>query len=207
MNAIILAGGKNTRMQGEDKAFLEIEGRPLVARLIAKLRPLTDEIIVVTNASFKKYSRFEVRLVKDESPHQGPLMGIYSGLRASSSDHNFVTAGDTPFLNEALVRHMIKNRDDYEVVIPKIDGKFHPLFGIYSKKCIPVIEERLGQNKLKVSDIFPKIKTKFLSKPEIEQFDGPLLSLMNINTREDLARAREMAGGIRKLLKGVIAYV
>lgn len=189
-----MAGGKNTRMEGEDKAFLEIEGSPIMARLIEKLRSLVNEIIVVTNAPFKKYSHFEVKLVKDESPHKGPLMGIYSGLKASSSDHNFVVAGDMPFLNEALVRHMIKNRDDYEVVIPKIDDKFHPLFGIYSKKCIPVIEEMLGQNKLKVSALFPKVKTKFLLRPEIEQFDGHLLSLMNINTRKDLARAREMAG-------------
>lgn len=194
MNAIILAGGKNTRMEGQDKAFLEIEGSPIVARLIEKLRPIVDEIIVVTNSSFKKYSHFEVKLVKDESPHKGPLMGIYSGLKVSSSDHNFVVAGDMPFLNEALVRHMIKNRDDYDVLIPKIDDKFHPLFGIYSKECIPVIEEMLGQNKLKVSDLFPKVKKKFLLRPEIERFDGPLLSLMNINTREDLARAREMAG-------------
>lgn len=82
MTAIIFAGGKNTRMCGQDKAFLEIKGKVLVEILIEKFRPLADDIIVVTNSS-QQYKNLNVKLVKDECLDKGPLIGIRSGLKAS----------------------------------------------------------------------------------------------------------------------------
>ena len=187
INGIILAGGKNTRMQGMDKAFLEINGTPIVAGLIDKLGPLVNQIIIVTNNP-QKYSEFKVQLVKDESPDKGPLMGIYSGLRVSSADYNFVMACDMPFVNLDLIGHIIDNKDGFDIIVPKIDEKYHPLFGIYSRKCIPVIEDTLKNGELKVRSIFPKLKTYFLSKEEVERFDKSLLCLENINTKEELAK-------------------
>ena len=189
VSAVILAGGKNSRMLGEEKAFLEIEGRPIIARIIEKLKTYAREVILVTNSSFDKYSKFvaadNVKLVKDKIPNKGPLMGIYSGLKASAFHYSFIVACDMPFINEALIRHMIVSIDNYDVIIPKIDEKFHPLFGIYSKNCIPVIEELLKQDSLRVLNLFPHVKCRFLLRQEIETFDEGLLSLVNINTRED----------------------
>ncbi len=190
-NAIILAGGKNTRMRGRDKAFLEIKGKAIVEILIEKFRPLADDVIVVTNSP-RKYKNLNVKLVKDECPDKGPLMGICSGLKASLSGYNFITACDTPFIKISLIRHMIESINNYDVIVPKIDGKFHPLFGIYSKKCIPVIQEMLKQDMLKISDMFPKLKTCFLSRQKLEKFDKNLVSLININTMEDLIKANQI---------------
>src|SRR3989338_905597 len=191
VNAIILAGGKNTRMEGEDKAFLEIKGRPVIAILVDRLKVLVNEIIIVT-ADPQKYSNFEVRLTRDEEPDKGPLMGIYSGLKASLSKYNFIVACDMPFVNSSLIRYFMDCADDYDVVIPKIDDKFHPLFGIYSRGCIPVMQEMLEKDILKISDIFPKLKTRFLLRQELEKFDKGLISLININTAEDLVKAKEI---------------
>ena len=191
VNAIILAGGKNTRMHGQDKAFLEIKGKAIARILIEKFRPLTDDVIVVTNSP-QKYANLDIRLVKDEYLDKGPLMGIYSGLKYSSSKSNFIVACDMPFVKPSLIRYFMDCADDYDVVIPKIDGKFHPLFGIYSKECVSVVQEMLRQDVLKISDMFPKVKTCFLSRQELEKLDKGLVSLVNINTMEDLIKAKEI---------------
>ncbi len=191
-SAIILAGGRNTRMQGVDKAFLEIDGRPIIAGIVDKLRSLVSEVIVVTNSPCK-YRDFNVKVVKDRMPRKGPLMGIYSGLKNSSSKYNFVVACDMPFLKKDLIRYLLDSKDGHDVIIPRIDKRFHPLFGLYSKKCIPVIEERLSKDKLRISGIFPELKTRYILKKEIEKFDSQGLSLMNINTKEDLIAAKRIA--------------
>lgn len=187
VNAIILAGGENSRMQGEDKAFLRIEGRPIVEILLETLKPLVNKIIVVTNSP-EKYNKYKVTLVADEALGKGPLMGIYSGLKASSAEYNFVIACDMPFLNEALVSYMIEKRDGYDALIPKIDDELHPLCGLYSKNCIPVIEEMLRQDRRDVRSIFSKLKVYFLERQELERIDRNLFSLANINTPEDFVK-------------------
>lgn len=191
VNAIILAGGKNTRMQGEDKAFLEIEGEPIIERLINKLRKLAGDIIVVTNSP-EKYAHYPVTVVRDEKPGLGPLMGIYSGLKVSSVRYNFVAACDMPFVNEALVSYMIDNRDNYDALVPKIDDELHPLCAMYSKNCISVIEEMLRQDRMDVRSIFPKLNVRFLERAELEKIDKKLLSLVNINTRVDFRKIVSM---------------
>ncbi len=193
VNAIILAGGKNTRMHGEDKAFIEIEGKPIIARIIEKLKPQVRQIIVVTNSP-EKYANFKVKTIKDEHPGKGPLMGIYSGLKASSCKYNFITACDMPFINTALIKFIIDNRDNYDIVISRVSEKFHTLFGLYSKSCIPVMEEMLEKNELRLRSIFPKLNVRLLSKEDMEKFDPQLLSLVNINAVEELERFTKMAG-------------
>lgn len=185
INAILLAGGKNSRMAGADKAFLEIEGKPIIERLINRFKSLVNEIIVVTNSP-ERYSGFDCLLVKDALPGLGPLMGIYSGLTASSELYNFICACDMPFVNQGLVKYMIGEKNTYDVVAADVEGKLHPLFGIYSKNCIPVIEELLKQNILNVRSLFSKVRSRFIKKEELEKFDPELLSLVNINTREVL---------------------
>ncbi|MBI5144303.1 MAG: molybdenum cofactor guanylyltransferase, partial [Candidatus Omnitrophica bacterium] len=154
------------------------------------------EVIIVTNSNDRYKNLKGVKVIPDILPGRGPLGGIYSGLLASKDRYNFVVACDMPFINEALIRHIIDTKDNYDIIIAKKDKKFHPLFGIYSKNCIPVIEEMLKQDRPKVSNIFPHMKTHFILKQEIERFDEKLLSLVNINTVEDLERVREREAGV-----------
>jgi len=192
--AIILAGGKASRMGGIDKAFLKISREKLIDRQLGLLRKLFKKIIIVTNSP-RKYSHLkDVKIISDIIPNLGPLGGLYSGLTASSSFYNFVVACDMPFLNVALIKYLIDIKDNYDITIPKIDGKRHPLFGIYSKNCIPVIEKMLKQNRLNVSSIFTSVRSHFIVREEIEQFDADLASLVNINTKDDLEAVKEMEG-------------
>lgn len=186
MTAIILAGGKASRMNGQDKAFLKIYREPLISKQLRLLKKLFKEIIIVANLPEKYEAIKGVKVISDITPHQGPLGGIYSGLRASGSDYNFIIACDMPFINERLVKYMIKNIENFDVFIPKSKNKLHPLCGIYSKNCIPVIEQRLIRGRFKVSGIFAKLKAGFISEKKLRSFDDALLCLENINTPQDL---------------------
>jgi molybdopterin-guanine dinucleotide biosynthesis protein A len=193
VNAIILAGGRNTRMEGLDKAFLEIEGRPFIEIIIDRLKDLVSEIIVVTNSP-KRYSKFKVKLVSDEEAGRGPLMGIYCGLKASDARYNFVVACDMPFINSRLIKFMLDNKDNCDILLFKDSEKFHTLFGVYSKSCIPVIEEMLSQNCLRIQAIFPRLKSRFLPIKKMDKFDPLRLSVVNINTMQELRKSRQMTG-------------
>lgn len=186
ITGIILAGGKATRM-GEpcDKAFLKINGEPIIDIQSRILKKVFGKIMIVTN-SFEGYKDLEgVTLVSDTVLGLGPLCGIYSGLIASGSFYNFIVACDMPYINEPLIRYMAQNKDGYDAVVPKTDDKLHPLFGVYSKNCIPVITELIEQGDFHVRSIFPRVKTRFLLKAEMEKFDEGLLSLVNVNSRKD----------------------
>lgn len=189
VTAVILAGGKSSRF-GSDKAFITIAGTPLIKRHLKLLRNIFSKIIIVTNQPHK-YRFKNVKIVQDVIKDSGPLAGIYSGLLSSASFYNFIMACDMPFINKALIRYMIGHKDNYDVIIPKIGNKFHPLFGVYSKNCIPAIEEMLKDARLKVSNIFPRVNTHFILKKAIKKIDENLFSLVNINTKKDLTRVKK----------------
>jgi molybdenum cofactor guanylyltransferase len=212
---------------GRDKAFIKINGEALIERQLRLLNGVFRNIIIVTNSpqvyqrsvgvhsvvdrmnSPRKYAGFKsvnpvrkvfsngIRTVCDVIPGMGPLGGIYSGLLASGSFYNFVIACDMPFINKSLAGYMIKNKRGHDVVIPKIAGRIHPLFGVYSKTCVPAIEEMLKRSRLKVAGIFAKVRTRFISRQEIEKFDKNILTLLNINTPDELRRLKLNGGKIR----------
>ena len=180
MTAIILAGGKSSRM-GFDKAFIEIEGVPLIKRQLRLLGRVFKRVIIVTNSP-RKYRLRTVKVIQDIIPGQGPLGGIYAGLIASSSFYNFVAACDMPFLNEALIRHMIKERDSFDVVVPRLKKGYESLFAIYSKNCIMPIHKTIASKNLRIRDFFKKVKVKEIKEAEVRRFGKPDILFMNINT-------------------------
>lgn len=190
MAAIILAGGLSRRMRGLDKAFLRIGRQPIIKRQIRILRKHFKRIIVVTNSPQKYNNLRKVEVVNDIMPYHGPLGGILTGLRVSGDRYNFVLACDMPFMNEKLIEYMLHSRRDYDALMPKIDGRPDPLFGIYSKSCLSVIEGLLRKKKLRVSGLFKKVKARFIPEHRLRQFDKGLLSLVNINTKEDLLKLK-----------------
>ncbi len=196
INSIILAGGENTRMGGEDKAFLKLGGRTVIRGIIEKLRRVSGKIIIVTNNS-EKYEKIarndtgvKIKLVLDDYPGSGPLAGIYSGLKASNCKYNFITACDMPFPDAGLIKYMTTEAaaGSFDICVPNIGVRFHPLCGIYSKECLPVIKKNLEEGKRGVRSIFAKARCRFLSKRQVQEFDKNLFCLTNINTQDDLFR-------------------
>lgn len=186
MTAIILAGGKSSRM-GYDKAFAELGGAPLIEKQVDLLRGIFKKIIIVTNTP-EKYKLSKVKTVKDIIPGFGPLSGIYSGLIASRSLHNFIVACDMPFINTGLIEYMHKKAAGYDVVIPKVKNKYEPLFCIYSQSCLKYIKALFEKKSLRIISFFPQVKVKKITAREISRFSRPEKIFVNINTPWDLRK-------------------
>ena len=103
----------------------------------------------------------------------------------SSSFYNFVIACDMPNINLRLLKHMIKLKNGFDAVVPCLKNGSEPLFAIYSKKCIPVIEKMINEDNLRIKNFFDKIKLKKIKKEEIVKFGKPEVLFFNINTPDD----------------------
>ena len=190
MNGIILAGGKSLRF-GEDKAFVKVGDFILIESLIGLLTPLFDNLIIVTNYP-EKYVQYPVKVVVDQIKDLGPLGGIQAGLLASDADYNFVMACDMPLVNPELIRFLCGLPGDHEVVLPWLPEGPEPLYAVYSKKALPVIEEHLAQTRCKISTLYEKLRIRKVMAEEILRILPDLTTFQNINLQHDLARLATM---------------
>lgn len=193
-SGIILAGGKNTRIKTE-KAFIQLNGKTtLIQNTLELFKKISPEIIIVSNNP-GAYLKFGVRVVEDLIKNKGPLGGIFTGLCFSTSEINFVVGCDMPFVNADLINYILQKRAEYDLVIPEINGKTENLFARYSKNALPVILFHLLKDELAVQDLLPELKVLKISSEEIDRFDPGHLSFFNINTQEDLKKARDLFPG------------
>ena len=189
---IILAGGKSLRM-GQDKALLPLGKQLMVEEVLTSLRAKSAEIIVIAN-KVQEFSFLKVPVFPDIIPERGPLGGIYTGLVKSKTFHNLFVACDMPFLNQDLVKFMLEEVCDYDVVIPEHNGKLEPLCAVYSKNCIKPIEKELHKNNLKITDFLTEVKVRRINEKEIAKFNLRGLSFVNVNTPEDYNRLKALGG-------------
>lgn len=189
--AIILAGGKSTRM-GRNKAFVRVKEHQMLEGVIRVLTGEFPEIIVSINDNL--FDDLGVKTVPDIFPDHGPLGGIHAGLRTSSYAMNFLVACDMPFVDVRLAVHMVKSAAGYDAVVPRLRRYYQPLFAVYSKTCLTAIENRLKQGQNKIVSFYPDVKTRFMGINEIELFGDPEKMFFNVNTPVDLDMAKVMAG-------------
>jgi molybdopterin-guanine dinucleotide biosynthesis protein A len=190
MSGVILAGGRSTRL-GQNKAFLEINGQPLIERIADRLAQVCEEIIVVTN-EVDEYEHLEAAVVADILPGKGALGGLFSGLKAAGNQHSLVVGCDMPFLNLALLRYMQGFAEAYDVVIPRVGRFVEALHAVYSKSCLPHIERRLQTGDLQITRFLSDVRVGYVEQEEIEVFDPDHLSFFNINSQADLQEACEI---------------
>ena len=195
VSGIILAGGRSRRL-GRDKAVEPFGGQPLIRRVIERVAPLADEIVVVVADTARGQALpvdAEHRVAVDIYPEGGSLGGIFSGLSAANTDWGLVVACDMPFLNRRLLEYMLGQRNGCDAVVPQPGAFPEPTHAVYSRACLPHIESRLQANDLKISGFFEEVRVRYVDEEEIRQFDPELLSFFNVNSPEDLARAHALA--------------
>ena len=194
MTSIILAGGKSLRL-GRSKALQAIGGKSLIQWVVDRLAILSTEIIIATahGETIPCSSAVRIKTVADIYPGKGPLVGIYSGLIASSSSRAIVVSCDTPFLSAGLLEYMTQTCSTFDVVVPRIKNKLEPLCAVYSKNCSGLIQGLLEQDELRIRKLFSMVKVKYVEEDEINRFDPEHLSFFNINSQDDLERARKLA--------------
>ncbi len=183
--AVILAGGKSTRM-GFDKQLLKINERRLIDSLRKKLKAEFDEIIVVTNKS-EYYIGLTDKITKDKIPSRGPLSGIHAGLVEASSKYVYFVACDMPNINLDYIRFMKKKLEDIDVkaCITKYGEWIEPFNAFYAKDMIEDIEEHLLQDR-SVNSLIRKLPTCYIEEEEARKFSPNWDMFLNLNTKEEL---------------------
>lgn len=190
ITGLILAGGKSTRY-GKNKALVELDGVRLIERVIRVMGSVFQRLIILTNTPHE-YAYLKLPMVEDLIKGLGPLGGLYTGLKTISDDAGFFVACDLPFLSEPLIRHIVGIRDDFDVVLPKIDWKIEPLHALYTKRCLPSIKQMIDSQEHQVIRFFPKVRVKHVEENEIRKFDPELKSFFNINKPEELPVRNEV---------------
>src|SRR5688572_5433355 len=174
----IQAGGQSSRM-GEDKALKPFLGRPLIQRVLERLSPVADEIIVTTNRA-DDYAFLGLRLVSDLKPGRGALGGLYTAIASATHPIVAVVACDMPFASAGLIQaaSRILVEEEADVVIARVDslaepaGKsqgYEPLHAVYRRStCLPAIETAIEADQWKVIAWFPQVKVRVLTAEENE---------------------------------------
>lgn len=185
--ALILAGGKGRRMGGQNKALLQLEQQTFLSRLEKALSDFPEKLISLQDASWLGASPFTPIL--DEVTDRGPLEGIRCALASCKSDALLVVACDMPLFSEEIAKGLIQAGEEADAVICRDStGKLHPLCGVYSKQCLPVIDSIIAQENYRVLRIMELVPSNVFSL-EASHFSDALLS--NINTPEALAALQQ----------------
>lgn len=194
VTGIILAGGRGKRLGGVDKAFIHLKKTPMIERVLEVVKGVCDDIIVVSRTR-EDYLHYDVRSVEDLVPGAGPLGGLYTGLKASNSSINFIVACDMPFLNGQFIQYMVDRFCSTDILIPRLNGFVEPLHALYSRACIPAIEDALKAGERKLKSFFHKVSVTVVEEHKITPFDPELRMFTNINNSDDMKAAEERMQG------------
>ena len=195
MLTIAIQAGGHSRRMGQDKALLPFLGQPMIARLIERLAPVADEILVTTNHP-QDYRFLEVPLYPDLIPDRGALGGVYTALSAAKEPLVAIIACDMPFINYALLAaerdRLIETEAD--IVIPHTGEGLEPFHALYRREtCLPHVSAAIEAGRWRVDSWFDRVNLQTFPLAEIPRFDPQLLSFKNINTPEDLQKAIRLA--------------
>ncbi|MCP3677239.1 MAG: molybdenum cofactor guanylyltransferase [Deltaproteobacteria bacterium] len=190
MTGAILVGGKSRRM-GFNKAFIKVNGRTIIEGAIETLRHTFSHLIVVASSdNILEYEHLNITVFADVYAGAGSLGGIYTALFHSPSPYCFVAACDMPLLDSGIINRMVNEAKGHDAVIPSINGRFHPLHAIYSRRCMTPMEEMIRGGDLTIGNLYQRINVKGLD----EEFfhDSPALPfLTNLNTTDQLKELSE----------------
>ncbi len=172
VTAFILAGGKSTRM-GTDKAFMTLNGRSLLERMLDLGQSVTPDVRIIGNA--QKFAPF-APTVEDVFRDCGPLGGIHAALRASSSELNLILAVDLPFVSPT---------------VPDAAGGWQPLCAVYRREFADAAESALRAGRYKIDELFDVVQTQRIEEGELASAGLSPELFQNLNTREEVKAATE----------------
>jgi molybdopterin-guanine dinucleotide biosynthesis protein A len=180
ITGIVLAGGKSSRM-GTDKGVMELNGKKVIQYVLDALVPIVDDILIIANNDH--YDNFAYPVYKDIIKDCGPMGGIYTGLINSTTMKNIVVSCDIPFITSPMLLHIISESGNYEITVPKHDGRLEPLCAVYTKQCTGKFKELLEKKVWKMQEALNYFKTQQLNISDTKEMAR---NFININTPEEL---------------------
>jgi len=180
---------------GRPKEWLPF-GLETMLRRVVRLLGEAVEPVVVAAAPGQELPELPpgVAVVRDRLPDRGPLEGIAVGLaavHAQGAEAAFVAGCDLPLLKPAFVRRMVELAAGYDVAVPHLDGRDHPLAAVYHTDLLPRVESLLQADRPRPAFLFDEVRTRRVAPAELAEVDPTLKSLVNVNTPADYERALE----------------
>jgi len=196
--AVVLAGGRSTRFEGGDKLLADLAGESLLRRTVDRLAPVVEPVVV--NCRGDQREAFgetlagvdtEVRFAIDPSPDEGPMAGIRTGLRAAPTEFAAVVAGDMPFADPGLVRHLFARVAGHDAAVPRTGEWFQTTQAVYRTGAMAdACDRALARGDLKILAPLEDLDWTVVEEATLRA-NGWLDGFENVNTREDLAEAAE----------------
>lgn len=199
ITVVIQAGGESRRM-GRSKATVPFAGRPLICRLIERLAPAADELVITTNEGpnleflHDLYEDLDIKLVPDEYDYRGALPGLYTALKAASHPYVAIVACDMVFASASLIvsESIVMNEFDSDVVVPVNKHGFEPFHALYRKEaCLPAIEARLAEGEKRAQSFFDDVNVYEFSQQQVLEAEPMGGCFINANTPDELKALEE----------------
>ena len=194
---VLLAGGLARRMGGGDKPMRQIAGRTILARVVARLMPQCDGLVLNANGDPSRFASFGLPVIPDTVENfPGPLAGILAGLdwvAANRPDVSFVlsAAADCPFLPRDLVArlHRACTEENAELAVAASAGQSHPVIGLWSVALREALRHALVVEDVRKIDRWTaRYRLATVTWPA-----EPLDPFFNANTVDDIAEAERLA--------------
>lgn len=183
ITAIILAGGKNSRM-GSDKGLLKLEGTTFISRIMDAVRPNVNDMLLISSNT--EYDKFGIKRHQDLIRDSGPMGGLFTGLFYSESPWNLVLSCDIPMINSEVVEYLLKaSNSEADVNQLEVKDETLPMVALYKKQCMHKCLEELKNGERRLRSLVSQLNTNTIHlAPELEPF------VRNINTPADLKALR-----------------
>jgi len=194
-SGIVLAGGKSKRM-GMDKRHVMLSDTSLLELSIKRLRAITEEVLVVIGEK-ENLNLKDVRFVLDVEKDRGPMVGLFTGLCKMKSFYGLITPVDNPFLTSEFLNYLKESAIGYDVAVPRWKRGIEPLIAVYSKNLLPIMKGWIKKEKNPAPYLFVQelgLRVRFVEEEEISKFGNPEILFLNINTKGDLEKAKEVVG-------------
>ncbi|MEN6328511.1 MAG: molybdenum cofactor guanylyltransferase [Syntrophomonas sp.] len=191
-SGVILAGGRSSRMQF-NKAFARLTTETVIEILLKKFGAYFDDTTIISNDP-ELYLGMGVKVYTDVYSRLGPVAGIHSALTYAHNDAVFLLGCDMPFVNFETIDYMLEKLNGHDSVVPQIRSRIQPTAAVYHRKCLPIFDRHLAENKLKLTLLFNELDALVLDESELQQFGKTEEIFFNINDQEALEKARNMAG-------------
>lgn len=199
-SAIILAGGFSSRI-GQDKSLLELNGKPLIKHVVDAVKPIVDEIIIVTSSQeradqYAKVTGTHVKFVIDIDDAKGPLIGALTGLQQATGKYSLLLPSDAPFVSREVIELLFDLCPGRSAVVPRWPNTdIEPLQAVYNTRiALEAAKIAVSEGKQKVSDMLDIMQgIRYISTLVIQEIDPDLKTFFNINTPIDLKKAEVLA--------------
>jgi len=195
-SAVILAGGFSKRF-GQDKALVQLAGKPLILHVFDTISGVVDETVVVVSSEgqidpIEHLLQGKANIVVDKGRTQSPLIGASTGFVNAKGKYSLLLPCDTPFVSSRMASLLLDLCINKNAVIPRWpNGYIEPLQAVYhTKSALTATKTALKEKKLDLQSMIAHLKSiRYISTLVLKQIDSELSTFFNINTLEDLRKA------------------